>query len=184
MCGQFFLDVTDGGYFFQVPVHALVGRNRQQESPFRVARSRLVFFQNQPGNIQEGDVAHIVRFFPGLADPPTSVVSLHDVFSLQVLYIRKGESGKGTEDEDVPYGLQTINVDVFGNNAAKFRFIQKVPVGLGLLEMDIGKWVFTDPLFQNGGLGDFFQILLVFDRSILGTSLLGLDKMFEFGLNS
>lgn len=79
------------------------------------------------------------------------------MFSLQVLYIRKGESGERTEDENVPYGLQTLDVDVFGNNAAKFRFIQKVPVGLGLLEMDVGKRVFIDPLFQNGGLGDFFR---------------------------
>lgn len=62
MCGQFLLDVTDVGYFFQVPVHALVGRDRQQESPFRVARSRLVFSRISRGISRRG-MSHMLSVF-------------------------------------------------------------------------------------------------------------------------
>ena len=109
---QCLLDTTYIGYFFQIAVHPLVGRNRKRNTFLDTFRMFLILFHYHPWHIQQRDVAHVVRLFTGFANPIGSRVVLTYMIRSQVLYIRKCQSGQRTKYEYITHNFKTRNIEI------------------------------------------------------------------------
>ena len=105
MRAQWFIDTAYVSDLFQITVHPLVTGYRQDHSFFQAFRMCLVLLQNHPWNVQQWNVTHVVRLFPGFSYPVLAIDILYYVFISQVLYIGKGQPGEHREDEEVTYQL-------------------------------------------------------------------------------
>ena len=106
MRAQWFIDTAYVSDLFQITVHPLVTGYRQDHSFFQAFRMCLVLLQNHPWNVQQWNVTHVVRLFPGFSYPVLAIDILYYVFISQVLYIGKGQPGQRTKHEYVPDRLQ------------------------------------------------------------------------------
>lgn len=88
---QWFIDTAYVSDLFQITVHPLVTGYRQDHSFFQAFRMCLVLLQNHPWNVQQWNVTHVVRLFPGFSYPVLAIDILYYVFISQVLYIGKGQ---------------------------------------------------------------------------------------------
>ena len=91
---QWFMDTAYVSDLFQITVHPLVTGYRQDHSFFQAFRMCLVLLQNHPWNVQQWNVTHVVRLFPGFSYPVLAIDILYYVFISQVLYIGKGQPGE------------------------------------------------------------------------------------------
>ena len=94
MRAQWFIDTAYVSDLFQITVHPLVTGYRQDHSFFQAFRMCLVLLQNHPWNVQQWNVTHVVRLFPGFSYPVLAIDILYYVFISQVLYIGKGQPGE------------------------------------------------------------------------------------------
>lgn len=94
MRAQWFIDTAYVSDLFQITVHPLVTGYRQDHSFFQAFRMCLVLLQNHPWNVQQWNVTHVVRLFPGFSYPVLAIDILYYVFISQVLYIGKGQPGQ------------------------------------------------------------------------------------------
>ena len=78
--GQALSYATQIGYLFQVAVHLLIAGDREQYIFLLASRMAFVFLQNLHRNIEQRDVAHILRLLARLANPIIAVVVLNDMF--------------------------------------------------------------------------------------------------------
>ena len=113
MRAQWFIDTAYVSDLFQITVHPLVTGYRQDHSFFRHSGCVLYFSKIIPWNVQQWNVTHVVRLFPGFSYPVLAIDILYYVFISQVLYIGKGQPGQRTKHEYVPDRLQAGMVNSF-----------------------------------------------------------------------
>ncbi len=119
---QWFIDTAYVSDLFQITVHPLVTGYRQDHSFFQAFRMCLVLLQNHPWNVQQWNVTHVVRLFPGFSYPVLAIDILYYVFISQVLYIGKGQPGQRTKHEYVPDRLQAGNGEFLFQKYVQFLF--------------------------------------------------------------
>lgn len=89
VCSQRFCDSAHIRYLFQIAVHPLVGRNRQDNTVLYALRIIPVFLYYHPGYFQQRNITHIVCLFPWLTYPVFTVYAAYNMFRCQVLDIGK-----------------------------------------------------------------------------------------------
>lgn len=120
----------------------------------------LVLLQNHPWNVQQWNVTHVVRLFPGFSYPVLAIDILYYVFISQVLYIGKGQPGQRTKHEYVPDRLQAGNGEFLFQKYVQFLFRKERPVRFCLFKMNLQKGSSVIHLFTSA----IFIIFLKFFR--------------------
>ena len=132
VCSQGFCDSAHIRYFFEVAVHPLIGRDRQDNTAFYAFRMIPVFLYYHPGYFQQRNITHIVRLLPRLTYPVFTVYAAYDMLRCQMLNIGKSQTRKAAEDEYIPHRLQAGNGKLLIHQHLYFFFQKECPVGRGL----------------------------------------------------
>ena len=169
MRAQWFIDTAYVSDLFQITVHPLVTGYRQDHSFFQAFRMCLVLLQNHPWNVQQWNVTHVVRLFPGFSYPVLAIDILYYVFISQVLYIGKGQPGQRTKHEYVPDRLQAGNGEFIFQKYVQFILRKERPVRFCLFKMNLQKRIVRYPFVHKRHFYYLLEVFQIFYRGILGT---------------
>ena len=179
MCCQVLLNHAEVGDFFEVAVHLLVAGDGEQDFLLLTRGGVGVLAEDGQGDVEQGDVAHVLRLLAGLTNPEVAVGVFHDVFGSQLLHVDEGKAGEGSEDEDVADYGDALQQELLVIDGEQFVHRQELTDDFFLVELDADERVFGHPLVGEGEVGDFLQALHVADDRVLLTFLLGLEVKLE-----